>query len=213
MPPGDRKREEQRLLARTPVIQSACDLDLLVFLHRHPRMLLTTEQLARFVGYDLKDIAKALEAFIEAGLLRRTAQQSAHAAGLFLLLLDGPQGPGLSALLEMVSTREGRERIIEALNGGGPSEEAAFWLRQWRMNLRLNEQRVQGLRHQVSSSGLPLGQKNLSKQTYIVIEQTYCSCQQAIEEIANSIRYLGKCEEIEARARLQVIRTRSLPAA
>ena len=137
MPPSDRKREEiKRLLARTPAIQSACDLDLLVFLHRHPRTLLTTEQLATFVGYELKNIAKALEAFIEAGLLRRTAQQSAHAARLFLLLLDGPQGPGLSALLELASTREGRERIIEALNGGEPPCEMARGAPQLRLYRR-----------------------------------------------------------------------------
>ena len=69
--------EIRRLLAQAVVIQSACDLDLLVFLHRHPRTLLTSEQLAGFVGYPLKDIAKALDTFLEAGLLERTAQQSA----------------------------------------------------------------------------------------------------------------------------------------
>lgn len=110
--------EIQRLLARTPVIQNTCDLDLLVFLHRHPRALLTSDQLAGFVGYNLKDIARALEAFIEAGLLARTSQQSLHAARLFLVLLDGPQGPNLSALLELASTRVGRQRVFDVLNGG-----------------------------------------------------------------------------------------------
>ena len=122
---SSQSEKTKRLLARAPVIQNACDLDLLVFLHRHPRTLLTTEQLAGFVGYELKDIAKALEAFIEAGFLRRMAQQSLHAARMFLLLLDGPQGPGLSALLELASTRDGRQRIVEALNGGGPPSEQA----------------------------------------------------------------------------------------
>jgi hypothetical protein len=58
----------KRLLARTPFIRGACDLDLIGFLHRHPRRLLTTEQLAGFVGYNLKEIAKSLDGFIEAGL-------------------------------------------------------------------------------------------------------------------------------------------------
>lgn len=112
---AQRRELAKRLLARTPVIQSACDLDLIIFLHRHPRMLLTSEQLAGFVGYSLKDIARALDAFIEAGLLARTTQQSMHAARLFVLLLNGPQGGGVRALLELGSTREGRGDILEAL--------------------------------------------------------------------------------------------------
>ncbi len=109
-------QETQRLLARTPIIQSACDLDLLTFLHRHPRTLLTSEQLAGFVGYALKDIARALEAFIDAGLLGRTAQQSGHAARMYLLLLDGPQGGGVRALLTLATTRSGRQGILDILN-------------------------------------------------------------------------------------------------
>ena len=109
----------KRLLARTPVIQNACDLDLIVFLHRHPRTLLTSEQLAGFVGYSLKDIALALDAFIEARLLARTTQRSLHAARMFVLLLDGPPGEGVRALLELGSTRAGRQSIIAALNARG----------------------------------------------------------------------------------------------
>jgi hypothetical protein len=117
--------EIRRLLAQALVIQSACDLDLLVFLHRHPRTLLTSEQLAGFVGYPLKDIAKALDTFLEAGLLERTAQQSAHAARMFLLLLGGPQGGGVKALLELASTRQGRQGILAALDrsGSGPKQQ------------------------------------------------------------------------------------------
>ncbi|HZU89643.1 MAG TPA: hypothetical protein VE993_10350, partial [Stellaceae bacterium] len=51
-----RAEEIARLLARAPIIRNACDLDLMVFLHRHPRTLLTSEQLAGFVGYSLNDI-------------------------------------------------------------------------------------------------------------------------------------------------------------
>ncbi len=109
--------EIRRLLTQVTVIQSACDLDLLVFLHRHPRTLLTSEQLAGLVGYSLKDMAKALDTVIEAGLLARTAQQSAHAARMLLLLLDGPQGGGVKRLLELASTRQGRQKILEALDG------------------------------------------------------------------------------------------------
>jgi len=117
---GQKQLEEtKRLLSRAPVIQNACELDLILFLHRHPRTLLTSEQLAGFVGYNLKEIAKALDAFIEAGLLARTTQQSLHAARMFVLLLGGPQGEGVKAVLGLGSTRAGRQGILDALNAPG----------------------------------------------------------------------------------------------
>ena len=99
------------------MVRNACDLDLLAFLRRHPRTLLTSEQLAAFVGYDIKEIAKSLEAFIEAGLLERT-QNPMHAARMYLLVLDGPQHGGIRDILKMASTRSGRRSILRALNSG-----------------------------------------------------------------------------------------------
>jgi len=118
---NDRTQPElaKQLLARAPFIRNACDLDLIIFLHRHPRTLLTSEQLAGFLGYHLKDIAKGLDSFIEAGLLERTTQQWLHAARMFVLLLDGPHGGGIRPLLELGSTREGRADILEALKAPG----------------------------------------------------------------------------------------------
>lgn len=120
-PGSDQTQPElaKRLLARAPVVQNACDLDLISFLHRHPRTLLTSEQLAGFVGYNLREVAKSLDTLIEAGLLERTAQRSAHAAHMFLLRLEGPHGGGVRALLELGSTREGRERILKAMRARG----------------------------------------------------------------------------------------------
>ena len=106
--------EIKQLLARTPIIRSACELDLLVFFHRHPRVLLTSEQVAVFLGYDMKKIAKAIEAFVEEGLLERT-QNPAHAARLYVLILHGPQGGGLTSLLNLASTRQGRQEILALL--------------------------------------------------------------------------------------------------
>jgi DNA-binding MarR family transcriptional regulator len=114
--------ETERLLARTPVIQGACELDLLVFLHRHPRTMLTTEKLAAFVGHDMKRVAKALDTFIAAGLVERI-QNPMHAARMYLLVLNGPDGKSLNLLLELASTREGRREILEALNAGGSRTE------------------------------------------------------------------------------------------
>lgn len=109
-------KHAKQLLADAPVIRNVCDLDLLVFLHRHPRTLLTSEQLAAFVGYDMQQVVKVLDAFVEAGILERI-QSSTHAARMYLLSLNGPLGGGLKPLLDLASTREGRRKILEALNG------------------------------------------------------------------------------------------------
>jgi hypothetical protein len=113
-----RLQSTKRLLARTSFIQNACDLDLIQFLYRHPRMLLTSERLAEFVGYNIKEIAKSLDSFIDAGLLERT-QQSTHAARLFVLLLDSPHMGGVRTLLDLGSTRQGRRFILDALRERG----------------------------------------------------------------------------------------------
>lgn len=108
----------KQLLARLLVIRNGCDLDLLVFLYRHPRTLLTNEQIAAFVGRDMKQVAQSLDTFIEAGLLERT-QNPTHAARMYLLQLDGPQGGGFKKLLELASTREGRRVILDHLKPAG----------------------------------------------------------------------------------------------
>lgn len=110
-------REITALLARTAVVRNACDLDLLMFLYRHPRTLLTSEQLAAFVGYDIKEVAKSLEGFIDAGLLERT-QNPMHAARMYFLVLDGPHHDGIRDLLKLASTRNGRRSVLHALDPG-----------------------------------------------------------------------------------------------
>ena len=115
-------KEISRLLSRTPAVRNACDLDLLLFLRRHPRTLLTSEQLAAFAGYDIQEIAKSLEAFIEAGLLERT-QNPMHAARMYLLVTDGPENGGIRDLLELASTRNGRHSILQILDPEGSQPE------------------------------------------------------------------------------------------
>jgi hypothetical protein len=117
------QHEAKRLLAGTPAIRGACELDLLGFLHRHPRTLLTSEQLAVFVGYDMKQVAKSIDLFIDAGLLGRTKNRM-HAARMYSLVLDGQQGDGITALLELAATKQGRLDIL-ALLGPRQSQEAA----------------------------------------------------------------------------------------
>ena len=106
------------MLGRIPGIGHACDLDLLLFFYRHPRALLTAEQIVACIGYDGEQVAKSLDGLIEAGLLTRS-QNPSHAARLYVLELQVLPGGLLSSFLAIAATREGRMQAMRLL-GAGP---------------------------------------------------------------------------------------------
>ena len=105
-------RRFQHLLESIGTLRHSCDLDLLLFFHRHPRSLLTSERLAVYVGYDLNQIARSLDVLTEAGLLERS-QNPTHAARMYLL--KTPETGWLGSLLAIASTREGRRDLLDAM--------------------------------------------------------------------------------------------------
>ncbi len=112
----------QAWLSTNDEVRSACDLDLLLFFRRHSHALLTTEQIANFVGYGLSAVAEALEHLLAAGLVTLLR---GRAADVDLYVLAGAGGSGgdrggsgaasLSSLLQLASTRDGRLAVIDAL--------------------------------------------------------------------------------------------------
>lgn len=113
----------ERLLDRVSIMRDACDLDLVLFFSRHPRTLITSDDLSRFVGYDRQRIARSLDSLIGGGIVRRS-QNDGHAARMYVLETTGPAGGWLPSLLSAASTREGRAAIIAALvarSGAGPT--------------------------------------------------------------------------------------------
>ena len=106
------------MLDRVGAVRRPCDLDLLVFFYRHPRVLLTAEQLIAYLGRDREEVAKSLDSLIEAGLVARS-QSPAHAARLYVLELHALPGGLLSSFLKIVATREGRLEAMRLL-GSGP---------------------------------------------------------------------------------------------
>ena len=110
---GPTIEEARRLLERAHILREPADFDLLVFFARHPRTLLASESLAALLGYELKDIARSLEALLECGLLKRT-QTSAHAARLYVFAADAPP-EWLPPLLKMAATRTGRLALRQLL--------------------------------------------------------------------------------------------------
>jgi hypothetical protein len=104
----------RNLLDRIGCLRDPCDVDLLLFFHRHPRAFLISERLATYVGYDLPRVAQSLEAMITAGLLRRSPD-STHPARLYVLTPTSSLGGWLSSLLRIAATREGRLAVMHAL--------------------------------------------------------------------------------------------------
>ena len=102
-----------RLLERVAVLGTRCDLDLLIFFARHPRVLLTSEQLATWLGYGLKQIAASLDVMQEAELVKRT-QNPTHAARLYRFRPDS-LGPNFRGILDLARTLEGRRQIRQLL--------------------------------------------------------------------------------------------------
>lgn len=60
----------------------------------------------------MKQVASVIDTFIGAGLLNRT-QNPSHAARMYFLRLNGPEGAGLTDLLKLASTTPGRGSILQ----------------------------------------------------------------------------------------------------
>ncbi|MFN2447459.1 MAG: hypothetical protein ABR606_17975 [Vicinamibacterales bacterium] len=113
-PPVNRE-DARRVLDRIGGLKHACDLDLLVFFARHPRTLLTSEQLAAWLGYELNQIAESLEMLLGAGLLTRT-QNPTHAARMYVFVVGDSSNDWVPPLMTLASTRAGRLAVREELS-------------------------------------------------------------------------------------------------
>ena len=106
-------RQIQQLLARNSVLRHPCDVDLLLFFYRHPQSLLTSELLATFMGYGASQIAQSLDAFIAAGMIERSPNQT-HSARMYRLVRAAPDG-WVASLVKVATTRRGRHDVMQAL--------------------------------------------------------------------------------------------------
>ena len=105
-------RPFEHLLGSVGVLRHPCDLDLLVFFHRHPRAILTSERLAAYVGYDLNQLARSLDLLTNAGLLERS-QNPTRVARLYVL--KTPETGWLGSVLDIASTRDGRRKLLHTI--------------------------------------------------------------------------------------------------
>jgi hypothetical protein len=94
-------------------LRDACDLDLLLFFSRHPRVVLSSEQLAAYVGYDLVEVARALDLLLGAGLLKRTLNHGTPGR-MYVLEVDHAE-EWLELLRRVCATPDGRNALKELL--------------------------------------------------------------------------------------------------
>ena len=117
------RRELERLL-NAGGLKHPCDLDLLLFFRRHPDSLITSEQLARFVGHDLRQVGRSLDALVEHAFVLRS-QNPTHWARQYRLapIVDGEW---LHRVLRVADTFNGRQQLRRLLRDrASPPESAA----------------------------------------------------------------------------------------
>ena len=94
-------------------LRNACHLDLLLFFSRHPRVVLSSEQLAAYVGYDLAEVARALDRLLVAGHLKRALNHGAPGR-MYILEVDHAE-EWLEPLQRVCATPEGRNALKAVL--------------------------------------------------------------------------------------------------
>ena len=104
-------------------LRGACDLDLLLFFSRHPRVVLSSEQLARYVGYDLPEVARALDLLLGAGLLKRTLNHGTPGR-MYVLEVDRAE-EWLELLRRVCATPDGRNALKTLLRQRRPQPRGA----------------------------------------------------------------------------------------
>ena len=118
------ERGELERLLDAGSLNHPCDLDLLLFFRRHPDILTTSEELAKFAGYELRQIGRSLDALVERQLVLRS-QNPTHAARRYRLA-PIVEGEWLHRLLRVADTLNGRRELRRLLRDrGSPSESAA----------------------------------------------------------------------------------------
>ena len=121
-PPPERSTRIQNIqptdLSAVQLVEAAglrdtCDLDLLLFFSRHPRVVLSSEQLAAYVGYDLVEVARALDLLIGVGLLKRALNHGTP--GRMYVLEVGHAEKWLEPLRRVCAMPEGRNAVRAVL--------------------------------------------------------------------------------------------------
>src|SRR6266478_5885537 len=99
---------------KTLGIESLCQWDMLVFLDRHPSILVSTDHIALLVGYAIAEVVAALDSLESSGFVER----SRVSQGVRLYQLIAPADPTLRDALERLMTPAGSHTVRLLLAAG-----------------------------------------------------------------------------------------------
>ena len=111
-------------------IREACEFDLLLFFAGHPRVALSSEQLATYVGHEAQHVARALEVMVGANLLNQG--RSPGGRGQMYVLAVDHVAQWLGPVRRLCATPDGRhalrtllkERRLQTQSMNGSAEHA-----------------------------------------------------------------------------------------
>ena len=100
------------------LLDSPCDLDVLIFAQRHPRALLTVDDIARAVGRDADAVRASVETLTVAGLIAcmKTRRPDRDAAVVFYEFTPGTWDALLPALCWVTASADGRRVLRQVLH-------------------------------------------------------------------------------------------------
>jgi DNA-binding MarR family transcriptional regulator len=102
---------------KTLGIESLCQWDVLVFLDRHPSLLVSAEHIVRFLGYATAEVVAALDSLESSGLVER----SRVSQGVRLYQLTAPADPtrrdALERLMTLADSHTVRRLLARRLRG------------------------------------------------------------------------------------------------
>lgn len=107
--PNDPVTMEALRLVEAAGIRETYEFDLLLFFLRHPRVVLSSEQLATYVGHEVQHVARALEVMLGARLLEQGGSP-AVAGRMYVLALDHVV-ERLEPVRRLCATTDGRHAL------------------------------------------------------------------------------------------------------
>jgi hypothetical protein len=111
--PDDSATTNVLQLVEAAGIRTACEFDVLLFFSRHPRVVLSDEQLATYVGHEIHQVARALELLLSAGLLNLVRNPSASTA-MYVLAVERVE-QWLEPVRRLCATPDGRHALRTSL--------------------------------------------------------------------------------------------------
>ena len=102
---------------KTLGIESLCQWDLLVFLDRHPSLLVGAENIPFFLGYALTEAVAALDSLDSLGLVERSRVSQGARLYEVTALADPARRDALKRLMTLADSRTGRLLLARRLRG------------------------------------------------------------------------------------------------